>query len=144
MRKLTVLYDYRCGVCRRCKDWLKRQPQFIELELLAAESLEAQQRFPTLACGEPEELIAVSDEGGVYRGDAAWLMCLYALKEYREWSARLAAPELRPLARAAFKFLSSHRHRLSHWLGWSNRQTLETLLNGRADAKCEDGSCERS
>ena len=29
----------------------------------------------------------LSDDGGVYLGDHAWLMCLYALKDYRRWAS---------------------------------------------------------
>ena len=48
------------------------------------------------------ELVVVDDSGGVYRNGSAWIMCLYALREYREWSLRLATPALFPLARQAF------------------------------------------
>ena len=120
MRRLTVLYDARCGLCSFARRWARRQPAFVELIFLAAGSPEAARRFPGLVRpGEPEELIVVSDEGGVYRSDDAWLMCLYALEDFRgEWSLRLAAPAAsRPLARRAFALLSRSRRSLSRRLG---------------------------
>ena len=57
----------------------------------------------------------VSDEGGVYRGPQAWIMCLYALRDYREWSQRLAHPALLPWARRVCELLSENRFRVSRW-----------------------------
>ena len=70
MRRLTILYDARCGLCSWARRWARRQPAFVELIFLAADSPEARRLFPDLMRpGEPEELIVVSDEGGVYRSD---------------------------------------------------------------------------
>jgi len=115
MKKLTVLYDDLCGFCTRCRFWLERQPKFVELEFVAAGSPEARRRFPELE-GTTEELVAVSDEGDVYRGSHAWILCLYALRDYREWSFRLSQPALLPLARQAFELLSRNRNTLSRLL----------------------------
>ncbi|HEV3027083.1 MAG TPA: DCC1-like thiol-disulfide oxidoreductase family protein, partial [Planctomycetota bacterium] len=80
IHRLTVLYDATCGFCIRCEGWLIRQPAFVELEFCAAGSREAARRFPELlASGTPEELTVIDDEGGIYRGARAWLMCLWAL-----------------------------------------------------------------
>ena len=108
MRAITVLYDGRCALCLRCRKWMEGQPRMLEVEFLAAGSAEAARRFPTLVPppgGRAEERIVISDEGGVYRAEAAYLMCLYALRGYREWSFRLAHPSRRPLVRQAFAWL---------------------------------------
>ena len=89
MRSLTVLYDARCGLCSNARRWLEGQPQIVPLELLAADSAEARRRFPSLAETEPEELVVVTDEGDVYRGSHAWIVCLWALRDYRELADRL-------------------------------------------------------
>src|SRR5688572_30039373 len=103
MNKLTVLYDAECGFCVRCRWWLLNQPRFVDMEFLPAGGPDARRRYPELTTsGAVEELIVVDDEGGVYRGAHAWLMCLWALMEYREWSGWLASPALLPLARGAF------------------------------------------
>jgi len=128
MRKLTVLYDATCGFCVRCKEWLERQPAFLELECLWAQSPEVQKRFPGVVGGGPAELIVISDEGGVYRGARAWIMCLYALREYREWSLRLARPAFFPLARRAFEVLSKSRGWLTRLLGLGVAEELASVL----------------
>ena len=112
MKKLTVLYDYNCGLCQRARRWLEAEPKFIALEFVPAGSDRARFRFPTLPA-VVEELIVVSDEGGVYHGDRAWMVCLYALTEYREWALRLATPKLLTLARTAFQLVSENRIRIS-------------------------------
>lgn len=117
MKTLTVLFDTRCALCRRCREWLGRQPAYLELEFLPSSSSEVERRFPELTrTDQPEELVVVSDEGGVYRGPVAFIMCLYALKEYRELSLWLSRPALLPMARGMFHQLSRNRGTLSHFL----------------------------
>ena len=129
MRRLTVLYDGRCGFCARCRRWLMAQRQLVELEFLSTGSDEACARFPSLSPAQmEEELIVVDDGGGFYRGADAWIMCLYALEEYREWSVRLARPTLRPLARLAFKWLSHNRRALSRRLGLAPEEHVAPTL----------------
>lgn len=114
MKRLTILYDGTCTLCARCRDWLRFQPQFVRLEFLALQDLTVPLRFPGIERFEPSRrLVAVSDEGAVYAGDGAWVMCLWALREHREWALRLARPSLRPLARAVCEAVSSRRHQLS-------------------------------
>ena len=140
MKKLWVLYDADCGLCRRARRWMLEQPAFLELEFLAAEGPEARKRFPTLAsAGRPEELVAVDDEGGVYRGGQAWLICLYALEDYREWSQFLAKPALLPMARAAFYFLSHNRSMISGWLGRDGEERLKETLARENPVACAGG-----
>jgi predicted DCC family thiol-disulfide oxidoreductase YuxK len=138
MRRLTVLYDARCGFCSACRWWLEGQRQLVTLEFLAAGSPPARQRYPTLA-GETEELIVVSDEGGVYRGSEAWLMCLWALDEYRDWSFRLARPALLPLVRDVFEWVSKRRRGLSWLLGIRSDQEVAAVLT--ASRSCDSGRC---
>lgn len=112
MTRLTVLFDFHCGLCQRARGWLQAQPKFLDLEFIAAGSDHARYRFPSLS-DKVEELVVVGDDGSLYRGDRAWIMCLYALVEYREWAERLASPKLLPLARAAFQLISENRLRIS-------------------------------
>lgn len=116
MKKLTVLYDSHCGFCVKCRWWLARQPRYFEMEFFPSGSPEVARRFPGVERpGVPEELTAIGDEGQVYRGARAWIMCLYALVEYREWAERLASPFLMPFARGAFALVSGSRRKIS-WL----------------------------
>lgn len=98
--RLTVLYDADCVVCRTARAWLASRAQLVPLDFVPAGSEEAGRRFPAL---DPAETLAditvVADDGGVYTGDSAWLICLWALDDYRGLAARLARPGLRPAAR---------------------------------------------
>ena len=141
MRSLTVLYDARCGLCSNARRWLEGQPQIVPLELLAADSEDARRRFPSLSSSEPEELVVVSDEGDVYRGSHAWIVCLWALQDYREWSFRFARPALLPLARGILEWVSTRRHRLSRALGLMSDQEIALAVSG--GGACDDGRCAK-
>lgn len=130
MDLLYVLYDSRCGLCSWAKRWMRRQPALVDVKFIPARSPLAERLFPGLDPPnlEPEELVVVSDQGAVYRDDSAWIMCLFALEDYREWSFRLAHPLLKPLARQAFLLLSKQRSRVSRWLALaSEAEIAETL-----------------
>jgi predicted DCC family thiol-disulfide oxidoreductase YuxK len=112
VNRLTVLYDGTCALCLRCRDFLAVSRTFIPLELLSCQSLEARERFgavPWLG----EELVVVSDDGDVWIGPAAFLVSMWALADYREWSYRLSGPELAPLAERFFVAISSQRRRIA-------------------------------
>jgi predicted DCC family thiol-disulfide oxidoreductase YuxK len=143
-KRLFVLYDDKCGLCLELKRWAAMQPAFLELVFLPAGSQEALRLFPGLATpGRPEELIVISDEGGVYRDVRAYIMCLYALMEYREWAMRLSSPTLMPLARQAFQLVSRNRGRLSAWLG-TEETRLAAKLQQQPPPLCnirQEGHC---
>ena len=114
MKCLYVLFDAHCELCVRCRNWLAQQPAFVPLVFIAFQSDEAQRRFPGIDALKPEEqLLVISDEGAVYRGANAWIMCLWALENYREHAQRLAHPALLPLAKLACELLSQNRFFLS-------------------------------
>lgn len=128
MNKLTVLYDASCGFCVKCRWWIEYQPKLVDVEMLPSGGPDARARFPELdAPGFKDELLAVDDQGGVYRGTDAWLVCLWALEEYREWAERLASPLLRPLARGAFAALSAGRKKISTWFEMETEDLAQEL-----------------
>jgi predicted DCC family thiol-disulfide oxidoreductase YuxK len=117
MKYLSVLFDSECGLCRRCRDWLSRQPAFIPLVFIPLLSPDLEKKFPGIAALHPnEQLLVISDSGAVYRGASAWIVCLWALRDYRAAALRLAAPPLRPFARLFCEHLSRHRSRISDFL----------------------------
>jgi predicted DCC family thiol-disulfide oxidoreductase YuxK len=129
MQKLYVLYDSKCELCCRLKDWLTEQRAWIHLQLIPAGSESANRMFPELdRIAGPNDLAVVSDEGGVYLNDRAWIMVFYALEEYREWAARLTHPLLMPLARQAYAALSKNRHFLSRWLSSAKTEAIAAEL----------------
>ncbi len=92
---------------------MERQAQLVPLEFLAAGSDEVRRRYPGLDPDQTlRELTVVGDNRAVYRGGRAWVMCLWALRDYRIWAGRLAAPHMLPVAERAFRELSRRRLRL--------------------------------
>ena len=121
MKCLYVLFDAECALCQRCRDWLARQPAYIRLIFIPLQSPDLSRRFPGIEALHPsEQLLVVNDAGAVYRGANSWIMCLYATRDYREWSQRLATPTLLPWARRVCELLSQHR------LSFSRRLALKS------------------
>lgn len=114
MKCLYVLYDSQCELCIRCRDWLMKQAVFVPLVFIPLQSDEVQRRFPGIDALKPaEQLLVISDDGSVYRGASAWIMCLWALQNYRQHAQRLATPVLLPLAQSVCELLSRNRFFLS-------------------------------
>ncbi len=146
MKRLYVLYDSQCEYCRRCRIWLGRQPSYLPLVFLPFQSPEAECRFPGLKDLHPEkEIVVISDDGAVWQGGAAWVTCLWALREYREWSLRLAHPALLPLARKICIAVSANRYALSKWLRHDDRDAagLARALATLPEENCgHEGYCK--
>ncbi|WP_377270600.1 thiol-disulfide oxidoreductase DCC family protein [Peterkaempfera sp. SMS 1(5)a] len=110
VRRLTVLHDPACPLCRHLGDWLRRQRQLVELEFVPVASPEARERFPGVdhdaALGE---IIVVADTGEVWTGHHAFVSCLWALADHRPLAHRLSTPAGLPLARAAAFAASKYR-----------------------------------
>ena len=137
MRKLYVLYDSRCGVCSRLRVWMREQAAHVAVEFVAAGSRRARTLFPELEHDEePSELVAVTDDGDVYVNESAWIVCLYALIEFRPWSFRLARGPLRPLARGAWELLSANRQQLSRMLALTSDAELARRLGEQPAPAC--------
>ncbi|MBA4148787.1 MAG: DUF393 domain-containing protein [Verrucomicrobia bacterium] len=144
MKNLFVLYDANCQFCCRCRNWLENQPAYLELTFIPARSPEAHRQFPGIEKYESSnELTVISEEGAVYQGSAAFIMCLYALVEYREWSLRLSRPTLLPFARQMFDFISNHRSAFSKWLRKSSDDDIARSLEHYPPMPCgnENMSC---
>ncbi|WP_063770264.1 thiol-disulfide oxidoreductase DCC family protein [Streptacidiphilus melanogenes] len=102
VRRLTVLSDPGCPLCRHLRGWLERQRQLVPLEFVDVGSAAARARFPQLDQRRAAaEITVVGDAGQVYEGPAAWIACLWALDGYRATAHRLSSPAGAPLARAA-------------------------------------------
>jgi predicted DCC family thiol-disulfide oxidoreductase YuxK len=137
METLTVLYDASCGFCLSCRRWLESQPAYVPLQFVPSRTPAAARLLPDPAGPtEADELVVVSDEGYVYRGASAWIMCLWALVDFREWALRLSAPTLLPFARQAFKLLSQNRKSISHKLGLTPETELAETLRGAPAPAC--------
>ena len=118
MANLTVLYDPACGLCQRAHAWLAEQQKLLELKFVPCNSEEARRRYPRLNHAlTQEDLTVISDLGAVYFGPKAWVMVLWALVRYREWSYRLSTPELLPTTRRVVSLITQNRYQISRVAG---------------------------
>jgi hypothetical protein len=86
----------------------------VQLDLVAAGSHQARLRFPTLDHRRAlEEITVVGDDGSVWTGPHAWVMCLWATAAHRPLAERLARPAWLPLARGAAFGAARLRHLLA-------------------------------
>src|SRR5580692_5892258 len=142
MEKLYVLYDPKCEICRRLKDWILVQRSWIGIAVLEAGSEKAKRLFPELErIATQDDLVVISDEGAVYLNDHAWIMVLYAMVEYRDWAARLTHPLLMPLARQAYAALSRNRHFLSRWVSSAEPEAIAAELRNVVVEACPLSEC---
>ena len=123
--RLFIVYDSACGLCSTVREWTVRQALLLPIEFLAAGSGEAWRRFGNLP---PGELAVVADTGEVWLGNHAWVVCLWALRDYREWSLRLSRPPLSLMAREAYAAVSRNRLGLSAVLRIQSDCELEQQL----------------
>lgn len=124
--RLTVVYDAECALCVRCRHWLEHQPTHLPVDFMAAASDEARERYGEHLPWIGFELVVVSDRGEAWIGPAAFLMCLWATEEYRDWSFRLSGPFWAPLAESFFHQISTRRKDLARFV---------------RPARCDDGRC---
>ena len=113
MRRLTVLYDADCSLCRRARAWLERQSQFVPLVFVPAASEEARTLFPALDHETTlAELTVVADSGEIYCGPKAWILCLWALREHRSTALTMRSPGAWWAAQSFIRQVSRNRHRI--------------------------------
>ena len=123
--RLTVIYDEKCELCRRCRHWLASQPTYIDMQFYAC----GDSRVSELYGDYPWyriELMVVSDGGQAWIGPEAFLMCLWATRRWRAMSFRLRGNAFAPLVERFFHALSD------------NRATISGMLRSH---DCEGGSC---
>jgi DCC1-like thiol-disulfide oxidoreductase len=112
-----------------------RQPAYLSLCFIALQSADLAQRFPGIEALTPgEQLLVIADSGEVYRGAAAWIMCLWSLRNYRWHAQKLAAPALLPFARFACELLSENRLFLSRYLLNQDAAGVARYLSASASA----------
>jgi predicted DCC family thiol-disulfide oxidoreductase YuxK len=134
VKSLTVLYDPSCGLCTSAKAWILTQPSLVGLEFVDAGSRDARAAYRELPAGE---LAVVADTGEVWLGNRAWIVCLWALREYRGLAVRLTTPGLLRLARQAFSAVSRNRLALSRLLELRSERELEQRLMKEGVPQCQ-------
>jgi len=108
--EITVLYDSECAFCCRSRSWILAQVHRINIYFIPINSEQVKSKFPELSANHLNELVVIADNGKVYYKEKAFVMCLYSLSEYYEWSFKLAEPVFLPLVRNAYLLLSNYRN----------------------------------
>src|SRR5579862_9862891 len=90
---ITIVYDGACGLCSRVKEWIGQQEPLVQVRFAASGA------FLQLPAGE---LAVVANTGEVWLGNHAWIVCLWALREYRDLAVQLTSPLLLMMAREPF------------------------------------------
>lgn len=140
MKRLYVVYDGSCPLCRSIVRRIRLEPMFVPIEFLMSGSYTAAELLPGLTAPlTPSEVVAVSDEGNVYRGDAAWLVVLWALRRYRILSFTLAQPMYRPLVHRAVALIGRYRFTLSTLLRLDQGEKSSTPTTGAG--QCPSNAC---
>lgn len=134
IQRLTIVYDSGCGLCAEVRAWVEKQRQQVPVDFVAA-GPEAERLFGPLPAGE---LAVIADTGDAWLGNSAWLVCLWALTEYRDLAVRLSSPVLVLMAREAFSLVSSNRATLSSLAGSKSAQQLEQSLRKVVVMKCQN------
>lgn len=128
MKCLYVIYDAKCPLCRSFADRMQREPCYVPIVPVPSDAPDLSIRFPGLILpAEPTEVVAIADTGDIYRGDAAWLICLWAMRRYRAASFTLADPLLRPALHRAVAFLGDHRYSISQILRMDSDEAPPTI-----------------
>lgn len=139
MHTLTLFYDVRCGLCSRVRQWLSGQPAYVRLDFVPYDSPEAKKRLPAIQhLRADQEIVVMADSGEVWQGAGAWVMCLWALREYRAWSARLASPTMQSAARKVVHWISQNRIGMSRLLHFKSDAELTAV----ADRDMEEPVCQ--
>jgi predicted DCC family thiol-disulfide oxidoreductase YuxK len=139
MNALYIFYDDRCGLCSRFRHWMQGQPAWVRLEFVPYNSAEAHRLCPGIeSMRADEEIVVMADDGRLWQGAGAWITCLWALYEYREWSARLANPVWHGMMRRVVHWISGHRIGLSRLLRLKSDDALRAAVQ---DSPCESGAC---
>jgi predicted DCC family thiol-disulfide oxidoreductase YuxK len=140
MNTLTIYYDPHCGLCAGFRRWLETQALWVAVEFVGFDSPEAERRFPGLTdMGADREVVVQADDGSWWQGADAWVVCLWATREYRLWSHRLATPFFKPWLRAVVHGISSNRLRISALFGMKSEAAMQAELSRFDD--CENGAC---
>ncbi len=133
---ITVLYDAECDFCCRSRRWILSQRHRINIDFIAINSKLSHSRFPDLP-DKLDELVVISDKGSVYYKEKAFVMCLYALSEYYEWSFKLANPTFLPLVHNAYRLLSRYRNVSSpNKVSGNDRGLKNTLAEFTSNDEC--------
>ena len=120
MQSLTIYYDDVCAMCVRCRGWMEAQPAMFPVRFVSCHSTAALTLRARGVDAIGRELVVVDDEGNVFIGPDAFIVCLWALAELRELAITLSDGIPGFLARRFFGVVERHRR----WIGATFLQAI--------------------
>jgi predicted DCC family thiol-disulfide oxidoreductase YuxK len=129
LKRIEVFYDGRCGMCCSFHEWINRQPRAYRIEFIPYQSQMAETVFPGIGTLDPaREMIVRTDQGEIFRGAEAWVLCLYSCANHQATAGKLASPGLLSIAIHSCRLLAANRHSLSKvFFRRKDKQVRETL-----------------
>ena len=115
---LVALYDHRCPLCRKLKDWIANQPTLVRIEFLQAGGPEARRRYPHLDHERTTRVLTViattgsTPHAAVYEGERAWVVCAWALPAWQPLAERVGTRTRLPLLRVFTRTVDRYRRHL--------------------------------
>jgi predicted DCC family thiol-disulfide oxidoreductase YuxK len=110
MKKLTVIFDGDCVLCRRSVHWLAKRQTYVEIvsvPALHADTMAAYGHIP----GYGDNMVVVADDGRFWVGPPdAYLVVMWAIRGTRLLSYVLSAPVLKSLTTWAIRLVTRNRH----------------------------------
>lgn len=138
MKKLRVIYDAQCPFCLRWRRWFGGETAELPVEFIPLQSPELVGRFPQL---KPflvaRQLLVVTDEGAVYQGRNALLICAAALPRYQDWARRLSGADLLPVAGRAFDVFTCAPKKIIRWMEKLDDMQLYDFLRSLNPPCCQ-------
>lgn len=142
IRKIEVFYDGRCGMCCSFHEWINRQPRAYRIDFIPYQSPDAERVFPGIGTLDPaREMIVRTDEGEVYRGAEAWVLCLYSCANHRVAARKLASPGMLSVAIRTCRVLAANRHSLSKVFFRMKDKAVREVLHRMQPPECDSEFC---
>jgi predicted DCC family thiol-disulfide oxidoreductase YuxK len=140
---IDIFYDGSCGMCCTFKDWLVAEERAFAIQCLPYQSEKAAEVFPGLSEHEPEKVMVVrTDQGEVFKGAEAWVLCLYSCKHHQKKAKTLSSKFLLPLAMKTCNLIAANRQGISDLFFKKKNKELKEELSKEEDPKCDGGGCK--
>ena len=142
VKKIEVFYDGRCGMCCSFHEWIHRQERAFQIDFVPYQAERAEEVFPGIHTLDPaREMIVRVDNGEIYRGAEAWVMCLYSCANHRDMAKRLARPAMLAVAIRVCHLLAANRHGLSKVFFRREDKEVRKTLHQMDLLECPDDTC---
>lgn len=115
-RRLTVVYDGACGVCRRSVELLRDWDRDDRLELVPFQAEGVPERFPQIDETEFRKAVqTIAPDGRYWSGADAVEKALAETPKGRRIAWLFKLPLARPIARRFYRWFARHRSKLGRF-----------------------------